>query len=420
VANMDKKIERSFTQKYLKKFTFAALALGVAAAAYGFTQTGNTGRSQNIERSSLTVSTVKQGAFKDALSLRGQVVPKTSIYLDTIAGGQVEERLVEQGEYVEKGQPLVRLSNTNLQLDVMSREAQVTEQLNFLRNTQMTMETSRLNLRRDLLEIELKITHLTRRLQQTKPLVKSGVLAQEQLAELEEDLNYYHARKELTLERQKQENSIREVQVAQLSDSAKMLEKNLQFARRNLDNLLIKAPVSGYLSELDVEIGESKNSGARLGQIDIPNEYKLVVRLDEFYLNQVQRDMTVMIELESGTVNAKVSKIDSRVQQSQFQIEVDLPSNTKSIKRGQSIDIELMLGGDKNNALLLKRGAFFTNSGGNWVYVIEQGGDKAVRRDIRLGKKNQNYFEVLEGLNAGEQVITSSYSNFDKAQQLQF
>jgi HlyD family secretion protein len=417
---MDKKIERSFTQKYFKKFTFAALTLGVAAAAYGYTQSSDTGRSQNIERSGLTVSTVKQGAFKDALSLRGQVVPKTSIYLDTIAGGQVEERLVEQGEYVEKGQPLVRLSNTNLQLDVMSREAQVTEQLNFLRNTQMMMETSRLNLRRDLLEIELKITHLTRRLKQTKPLVKSGVLAQDQLAELEEDLNYYQARKELTLERQKQENSIREVQVAQLSDSAKMLEKNLQFARRNLDNLLIKAPVSGYLSELDVEIGESKQSGARLGQIDIPNEYKLVVRMDEFYLNQIQRDMTVMIELESGTVNAKVSKIDSRVQQSQFQVEVDLPSNTKSIKRGQSIDIELMLGDDNNNALLLKRGAFFTNSGGNWVYVIEQGGDKAVRRDIRLGKKNQHYFEVLEGLNAGDKVITSSYSNFDKAQQLQF
>ena len=417
---MDKKIERSFTQKYLKKFTFAALTLGVAAAAYGFTQSSDTGRSQNIERSSLTVSAVTQGAFKDALSLRGQVVPKTSIYLDTIAGGQVEERLVEQGEYVEKGQPLVRLSNTNLQLDVMSREAQVTEQLNFLRNTQMTMETSRLNLRRDLLEIELKITHLTRRLKQTKPLVKSGVLAQEQLSEIEEDLNYYKARKELTLERQQQENSIREVQVAQLSDSAKMLEKNLQFARRNLDNLLIKAPVSGYLSELDVEIGESKSSGARLGQIDIPNEYKLVVRLDEFYLNQIQRDMTVMIELESGTVNAEVSKIDSRVQQSQFQVEVDLPSNTKSIKRGQSIDIELMLGDDNNNALLLKRGAFFTNSGGNWVYVIEQGSDKAVRRDIRLGKKNQHYFEVLEGLNAGDKVITSSYSNFDKAQQLQF
>jgi HlyD family secretion protein len=417
---MDKKIERSLTQMYLKKLSVVAVAFAVVAAAYGFTQTSDTGRSQNIDKNSLTISTVKQGAFRDALSLRGQVVPKTSIYLDTIAGGQVEERLVEQGEFVEKGQPLVRLSNTNLQLDVMSREAQVTEQLNFLRNTQMTMETSRLDLRRDLLEVELKITHLTRGLKQTKPLVKSGVVAQDKLSEIEEDLNYYHARKALTIERQKQENSIREVQVAQLSDSATMLEKNLEFARKNLENLLIKAPVSGYLSELEVEIGESKNSGARLGQIDIPNEYKLVVRLDEFYLNQVQPNMPVLIALESGTVTAKVSKIDSRVQQSQFQIEVDLPSNTKSIKRGQSIDIELMLGDNQNNALLLKRGAFFTNSGGNWVYVIEQGGNKALRRDIRLGKKNQHYFEVLEGLKAGDRVITSSYSNFDKAQQLQF
>jgi HlyD family secretion protein len=415
---MDKKIKRSATQKYAKKFTVAILALGVVAAAYSFSQNATQGRSQNISLSSLTVTTVKQGAFKDALSLRGQVVPKTSIYLDTIAGGQVEERLVEQGEFVTKGQPLVRLNNTNLQLDVMSREAQVTEQLNFLRNTQMTMETSRLNLRRDLLEIELQITHLARRLKQTQPLVEKGVLAQDRLFELQEDLAYYKARKELTLERQKQENSIREVQVAQLSDSATMLEKNLQFARNNLDNLLVKAPVSGYLSELDVEIGESKSRGARLGQIDIPNEYKLVVRLDEFYLNQVQRDMVVLVEFEGDIVTAKVSKIDSRVQQSQFHIEVDLPSDTKGVKRGQSIDVELMLGDNKNDALLLSRGAFFTSSGGNWAYVFEQGSDKAVRRDIRLGKKNQDYFEVIGGLEVGDQVITSSYSNFDKAQQL--
>ena len=415
---MDKKIERSTTQKYFKKVAVSLIALSVAAAAYGFSQNAEQGRSQNISLNSVTISTVKQGAFKDALSLRGQVVPKTSIYLDSIAGGQVEARLVEQGEFVEKGQPLVRLSNTNLQLDVMSREAQVTEQLNFLRNTQMTMETSRLNLRRDLLEIDLQITHLARRLKQTQPLVEKGVLAQERLSELKEDLAYYKARKELTLERQKQESAIREVQVAQLADSAAMLEKNLQFARDNLDNLLVKAPVAGYLSELDVEIGESKNRGARLGQIDIPNEYKLVLRLDEFYLNQVQREMIVMVALENETIAAKVSKIDSRVQQSQFQIEVDLPTNIQGVKRGQSMDVELMLGDDKNNALLLNRGAFFTHSGGNWVYVLEQGGDKAVRRDIRLGKKNQDYFQVLAGLNAGDRVITSSYSNFDKAQQL--
>ena len=415
---MDKKIEHSIMQRYAKKIVITLIALSVAAAAYGFSQNADKGRSQHISANSLTISTVKQGAFKDALSLRGQVIPKTTIYLDTIAGGQVEERLVEQGEYVEKGQPLVRLTNTNLQLDVMGREAQVTEQLNFLRNTQMNMETNRLNLRRDLLEIELQISHLSRRLKQTQPLVTKGVIAKDRLLEINDDLSYYQARKQLTLERQQQENSIREVQVAQLEDSAIMLKKNLLFARNNLDNLLLKAPVSGYLSELMVEIGESKSRGARLGQIDIPNEYKLVVRLDEFYLNQVQPDMAVMVELDAGTVTAKVSKIDSRVQESQFQIEVDLPTNTNGVKRGQSIDVELMLGADNDNALLLRRGAFFTSSGGNWAYVMEQGNDKAVRRDIRLGKKNQHYFEVLEGLIAGDKVITSSYGHFDKAQQL--
>ena len=417
---MDKKIERSGLQKHLKKAVAGGVLLSIAAAALAFNNTASSGRSQNLALSSLTVSTVSKGAFVDALSLRGQVVPKTTIYLDTIAGGQVEERLVEQGEFVEAGQPLVRLSNTSLQLDVMSREAQVTEQLNFLRNTQMTMETSRLNLRRDLLEIDLQISHLERRYKQSKPLVEKGVLATDRLSEIEDDLQYYKARKELTLERQTQENSIRKVQVEQLEDSAEMLQNNLQFARKNLENLLIKAPVSGYLSELDVEIGESKSKGARLGQIDIPNEYKLVVRLDEFYLNQVQPDIAVNVMLDSGLVSAKVSKIDSRVTQSQFQVEVALPSGQSDIKRGQSIDVELMLGGNKENALLLKRGAFFTSSGGNWVYVLASDGKTAERRDIRLGKKNQDYYEVLDGLSQGEHVITSSYSNFDKAQQLNF
>ncbi|MFT5756865.1 MAG: HlyD family secretion protein [Alteromonadaceae bacterium] len=416
---MDKKVTRSPLQKYFKYSLFSMIVFGIAGAAYSFSQASAGGRSHNLDINSVTISSVTQGDFVDALSLRGQVVPKTTIYLDTSAGGQVEQRLVEQGEFVERGQPLVLLSNTNLQLDVMGREAQVTEQLNFLRNTQMNMATSRLNLRRDLLEIERQISHLQRRVKQSSPLVNKGLLAKDRLAELKDDLSYYQARKKLTIERQKQENSIRKVQVQQLEESAKMLEKNLQFARKNLENLLIKAPISGYLSELNVDLGESKERGARLGQVDIPNEYKLMIRLDEFYLSQVQRDLTVKVELETGNIMAKVSKIDSRVNQSQFQIEVDLPTGASNIKRGQSIDVELMLGGNKDHVLLLKRGAFFTNSGGNWVYVLNENGNKAERRTISLGKKNQDYFEVLSGLSLGEQVITSSYGNFDKARQLQ-
>ena len=416
---MDKKIQRSPVKKHIKTVILATSALGLSAVAYSFSQNSAQGRSHSLNATSVTISAVAQGEFVDALSLRGQVVPKTTIYLDSMAGGRVEQRIVEQGEYVEKGQPLVQLSNTNLQLDVMSREAQVTEQLNFLRNTQMNMATSQLNLRRDLLEIELQISHLERNIKQTKPLVESGSIAQDRLDELTSDLAYYQARKELTLTRQKQENSIREVQIKQLEDSAEMLDINLKFARKNLDNLLVKAPVSGYLSELNAEIGESKAQGARLGQIDIPNEYKLAINLDEFYLNQIQTGSAVTVKLDNQDVEAQITKVDSRVNDSEFQIEVDLPAGIQGVKRGQSLDVNVMLGGNKANALLLPRGAFFTSSGGNWAYVINPDGDSATRRNIRLGKKNQDYFEVLSGLSLGEQVITSSYGNFDNAQQLQ-
>ena len=415
---MDKKIIRSPLKKYLKHCLLVIAVLTLIASAYGFSLSTSKGRSHNVKLTNVTITPVTKGVFINALSLRGQVVPKRTIFLDTTAGGQVEERLVEQGEYVIKGQPLVRLHNTNLQLDVMSREAQVTEQLNFLRNTQMSMATNRLNLQRDLLEIDLQINHLSRRLKQTQPLVKKGVLAKDELLALKDELSYYQARKTLNLTRQQQENSIREVQVAQLEDSAAMLKKNLLFARSNLDKLLVKASVSGYLSELDVNIGESKSRGARLGQIDIPNDYKLVLRLDEFYLNQVQLNMAVKVELETGIVAAEVSKIDSRVQQSQFQIEVNLPSKTTKIKRGQSLNVELMLSADNYNTLLLPRGSFFSTSGGNWAFVVEQNGERAIRRNIHLGKKNNDYFEVLSGLRVGDKVITSSYSHFDKAQQL--
>ncbi|NQZ05576.1 MAG: HlyD family efflux transporter periplasmic adaptor subunit [Algicola sp.] len=415
---MDKKITGQSRFNKLKIGVSLGVFFLIVFTVYGVSQSNSIGRSHKVNLDSLTISSVNQGTFVDALSLRGQVVPKSTVYLDSIAGGQVEQRFVEQGEFVEKGQPLVRLNNTNLQLDVMSREAQFTEQLNFLRNTQMNMETNRLNLRRDLLEIELKIKHLQRRQKQTESLVAKGLLAKDKLAEIIDDLTYYLARRALTIERQKQENSIRKVQVEQLEDSAKMLEKNLMFARKNLDNLLIKAPVSGILSEFNVEIGESKSRGARLGQIDISDEYKLVMRMDEFYLNQVQTDMTVSVKHADATVIAAVSKIDSRVNQSQFLIEVDLPSTIKGIKRGQSIDVDLMLADVKDKAILLNRGAFFSTSGGHWVFVVAKNGEFATRRSIRLGKKNQHYFEVLSGLEKGEQVITSSYKNFDQAQQL--
>ncbi|MCJ8319287.1 MAG: biotin/lipoyl-binding protein [Colwellia sp.] len=409
--------------KYQKKFKLvAALLLVVTVSAFSFMKNGQSqsGQSQNVEFESITSSMVFTGNFEDSISLRGSISPQTSIYLDAMNGGRVEEKLVEQGQYVEKGQPLVRLSNISLQLDVMSREAQVTEQLNFLRNTQMTMTTNRLNLRRDALEIDREIAHLNRKITQAAPLVKNGVLAKEKLQSMTLDLSYYQERKVLTQERQKQEEKIRQVQVKQLEDSATMLKENLLFARSNLDNLLVKAPVSGYLSELNIELGESKSIGTRLGQIDLTDGFKLVANIDEYYLNIIALGMKGEIEHNGEIISLSIAKIDSRVRDAQFQIELKLPSHLNNIKRGQSFELALTLNQGIKNSLLLKRGAFTRNSGGNWAFVLNPDGNSATRRDIKLGKKNQDYYQVLSGLNADEQVVTSNYNAFDKAQTLYF
>ena len=371
-----------------------------------------------VDFSQLTISKVETGTFSDLLNTRGLAEANTAVFLNTETGGIVEEKMVSQGAFVEKGQLLARFTNTSLQLDVMSREAQVTEQLNFLRNTQMSIETNRLNLSRDLLEIELEISHLERRFKQASVLASSNTIAKDTVEAINADLHYFKARKALNLERQAQERSIRNVQLAQLEDSAAMLNRNLAYARANLNKLTVKSPVTGYLSEINLELGESKNSGDRLGQVDIPDQYKLRIMLDEFYLNQVSVGMQARVQINEMTHDITVSKIDSQVENGQFSVEAELPQSSQSIKRGQSLNVEIVLSDDDQNALLLSRGAFFSTSGGNWVFVLQADGNTAERRNIRLGKKNRDYYQVLDGLDAGEKVIISSYSSFDNAQTL--
>jgi len=416
---MDKQIQQPKYNKLAKVSVIFIILCILAVSAWSVTAKRGEGKVQNVSANTITSAEVFAGDFADKLRLRGSVSPQSTIYLDAIAGGRIEEKLVEQGQYVVEGQPLIRLSNVSLQLDVMSREAQVTEQLNFLRNTQMAMTTNRLNLRRDLLEIELQISHLKRKIKQFDPLVKQGVLAKDKLEGIELDLIYYQQRQTLTSQRQQQEEAIRKVQVEQLEESAKMLQKNLLFARGNLDNLLIKAPVSGYLSELNVELGESKNRGTRLGQIDIPKQFKLMVNVDEYYLNQITLAMKAELFINGETLDIEVTKIDSRVRQAQFRIEFILPSSIENIKRGQSLELDLMLSKGMKNSLLVKRGAFVNSTGGNWIFVLNDDGTTAERRLIKLGKKNINYLQILEWLTAGESVITSNYNAFNQADIIQ-
>ncbi|KZN42055.1 efflux RND transporter periplasmic adaptor subunit [Pseudoalteromonas luteoviolacea] len=414
---MDTKIEKPKSKKRLK----AAMGILGASTAmiglYSMQALSIPSSAQSVPLNSISISTVKQGSFANNLPLRGQVEPRKTIYLDVKSGGVIEEVFVEPGTFVEAGTPIARLSNTDLQLQVISREAQVTEQLNFLRNTEMEMETSRLNIKRDIIELEYQVKQLQRKLAHTEKLAKRGLVSREELTERQDELVYYKKQLALSLERQKADEKIRSVQREQLDSGKHMLERNLEYARLNLENLVVKSPTSGYLSQLDAEIGESKVSGSRLGQIDLPNDNILSVRVDEYYLNIIQKGMPASINVAGQKYTTQVSKIDSQVDNSQFYIEVDIPNGVENIKRGQTLDVELMIGEVNKNATLLKRGAFFSDTGGNWVFVLKEN-NTAERRKIKISGKDKNNFKIRSGLDKGEKVITSSYSTFNSAEKL--
>ncbi|WP_211371818.1 efflux RND transporter periplasmic adaptor subunit [Marilutibacter maris] len=420
---MDKQIEKKRLLLGLSRNRMLAASGVVAALLVLGVSVGNRagGQEQKLSARTLTTATVREGRFDETLSVRGTLGSRMTIYLDTIAGGFVEEKFVQPGVFVEKGQPLVRLANTNLQLDVISREAQIAEQINFQRNNQLLAENSRLQLRTDILDNENRAAHIRDKIARLKPLVEQALVASREMTELEEDLRYYTERNRIARERQRQEEAIRARQEVQMRDSIAVLEKNLAESRRVLDQLTVKAPEAGFLSQFDVELGESKTPGTRLGQIDVPGSYRVVAALDEYYLNRVSIGLPAILTINGKRVEASVSKIDGRVEAGKFQVDVDLPEEFGSdgeIKVGQGIDIDFVLGAGSDKALMIPRGAFLTDTGGNWIFVLDKDGDGAERRSIKLGERNKDDVQVVSGLEAGEVVIVSSYSAFDKADNL--
>lgn len=401
------------------KWVGAASALLLACIVSVYSVGSPSSSAQKVARTTLQISTVEYGAFSDALTLRAKVEPKSVVFLDAVSGGRIEKKFLEKGQFVEQGQPLLQLSNRTLQLEAITREAQVSEQLNFLRNTQLAVETSNLNLKSDLTEFDYQIQQLNRQIAQVAPLAKQGVIEAEKLKVLDEKLAYYKKRRALTEQRMKTEGAIREDQLEQLRESTKMLQASLVLVRENLSNLLITAPVSGYLSEFDADLGESKSVGARLGQIDLPDNYKLVAKVDEFYINNVEVGMTASVLINGSPYNLTVNKVDSAVEKSQFTVEFDLPSGMKGLTRGQSLSVNLLLSDDQLQATLLRRGPFTSTSGANWVFVIDSNDPNyAIRKSIKVSGKNKDFYKVVSGLEQGDKVIISSYSSFSNAQRI--
>jgi HlyD family secretion protein len=374
------------------------------------------GRSLSVNSQRIIVSPVTVGTYEDFIPLRGRLVPRSTVYLDAIEGGRVEEVLVEDGVLVEAGDLIAVLSNTNLQLEVLGREAAVTEQLNNMRTIELQLEQNRLSHKRNLIEIDYQIKRLERAVARQRDLVSKDLASRSTIEELEDELNYYQARRDVTLESQSTDTRMQAQQLAQLREAGSQLQAGLGLAKKNLDDLNVRAPLPGKLSGFNIEIGQSIARGGRLGQIDDPDGFKLNVKIDEFYLGRVDLQQVGIAEHRGNDIDLQISKIYPQVNAGQFEVDMALADEPGGLRRGQTMQVRLTLG-DESDALLIPNGAFYQETGGNWVFVLSADGSEAVRRNVRLGRRNTEFIEVLDGLEQGEQVVTSpytSYTNMDR------
>jgi HlyD family secretion protein len=406
---MDRVVEKKLSNG--RKIGFLVLGALFIAFAWWLTDMLLGGRSLSVDSQRIAVSTVTVGTFEDYIPLRGRLMPRSTVYLDAIEGGRVEQVLVEDGTMVEAGDLIAVLSNSNLQLVVLGREAEVTEQLNFMRTIELQLEQNRLAHKRNLVEIDYQIVRLTRKIERQRGLAEKDLVSQSTLDELEDELKYYRDRREVTLESQATDARLQEQQLNQLRVAGEQLQSSLGFARKNLDDLNVRAPITGKLSGFNIEVGQSIERGGRLGQIDDPDGFKLNVRIDEYYLGRVDLQQQATAEHNNRSYDLQVAKIYPQVNEGQFEVDMSFSQQPTDLRRGQTLQLRLTLG-DNTGALLIPNGSFYQETGGNWVFVVSPGGSEALKRPVRLGRRNVDFIEVLDGLEAGEKVVTSPYTSY--------
>lgn len=366
----------------------------------------------NVETAKITISIVQSGPFNEYIPVTGSIVPLKTVYLDAIEGGRIEKKFMEAGSIVNEGDKILQISNTNLMMDIMFRESEIFEHSNNLRNTRLAMEQNQLNLRAQLIDLNYQIKQLHRDYDRNKALLENNLVSQLDFERISDQYEYAQKKRELAIESFRQDSIFRKVQIRQLEESLRRMQNNLVLVKSKLENLTIKAPVSGQLTALNAEIGESKSVGERLGQIDILEGFKVRTPVDEYYLHRIQKGLHGEFDFAGATYELTVDKIFPEIRNGRFDVDlVFSASEPEGIRRGQTLHIRLELG-NLNQAVLLARGGFYQKTGGQWVYVLDKSNKFAYKRQIRLGMQNPQMFEVLEGLEPGERVITSSYENF--------
>ncbi len=372
----------------------------------------------NVEQGRIVVSTVYEGEFQEFIPVIGTVIPIKTNYLDAIEGGTVKKIFLEAGSFVNQADPILELENTNLLLDIMYREAELFQQSNNLRNTRLAMEQNSLAIKAELLDLEFSIKNSYRDFNNKKRLSEADLIAKQDYEAAEDEYYYLLNKRELTIESYQKDSVFRQIQLEQLEASLERMKSNLEIVKDNMKNLILKAPVTGQLTSLNAEIGESKSKGERLGQVDVLDGFKILVSVDEYYLSRVSIGQRGTFNFDGSQHELVVSKVYPEVINGRFEIDMEFVSEEpEGIRRGQSQHIRLELG-DPSEGILLARGGFFQKTGGQWVYLVDESGEYAIKQAIRLGRQNSEVFEVLEGLEPGDKVITSSYEGFGDIEKL--
>lgn len=406
VSPMDRVVPRPLlTRKQWMAATLLAVTAG--AGIFVYVKYGVT-RALTLDAHRVTLSTVNKGTFNEFIPVTGRIEPRDTVFIDAVDGGQVAAVLVEEGAMVDSGQPLVRLTNTNLQLEVIAREAQISEQLNRLASTKLLFEQTRLSHARELIDVRFRIDHSTQQLARIEALASTGAIRRADIEDSRLEITRLKRMEEELVTAQSVDKNLQAEQIHQLDQAVDSLSRNLSLARENLENLVLKAPLKGQLTSLDANLGESKQRGQRIGQIDQQGSYKVTAWIDEHYLDRVAAGQHASVELANETFQLELTKVYPEVRDRQFRIDLDFQGGQpESIRRGQSLQLRLAIG-VASETMMIANGPFFDDTGGQWAFVLDDSGN-AARREIRLGRRNVESIEVLGGLAPGDRVVTSSY-----------
>ena len=379
----------------------------------------STGSSKlNVEKERLTINTVEKGNFQENIPVNGVVLPIKTIYLDAMEGGRVEERFVEDGAMMKKGEPIIRLSNTDLELSLVNQETQVYNLLTQMQISQNAARQNTINKRNNLTDVENNLIEAKRKYNLNKKLYDKDAIGKQDFLEARNNYNYQKEKFELAEEVLAQDSVSSQQETQQARESYQRTRKALELMRKKVGDLVVKAPVDGQLTALDAEIGQSKSKGERLGQIDVVSGYKVRAEIDEHYISRIFNGQIGSFSFNGQDYQLEIKKVYTQVANGRFKVDMHFVDGVPdNIRRGQSLQIKLALSQEKE-AILVSKGGFFQQTGGNWIFKLSEDGESAYKVPIRLGSQNTEFYEVLEGLEPGDKVITSSYSNFGDIENL--